>query len=87
MFYIAFLGLFSFVLLVDYFPRNNNGGQRNGFDNIQIPITEMCVHIGMLSVVIEEIVEVSLDNFFSKYSLQFSYYFIVSSILCGKICI
>ncbi len=58
-FYIAFLGLFSFVLLVDYFPRNNNRGKRNGYTNIQIPITEIIVHICMLSVIVEEIWEVS----------------------------
>lgn len=59
MFYLIFLGLFSFVLLVDYFPLNNNGGKRNGFANIQIPVTEIFVHIGMFSLIIEEVYEVS----------------------------
>lgn len=63
MFYIVFLGIFSFVLLVDYFPRNNNGGKRNGFTNIGVPITEIHIHVGMLSVVVEEIIEVSLNIF------------------------
>jgi hypothetical protein len=60
-FYIVFLGLFSFVMLVDYFPLNNNGGQRSGF-SILIPITEVILHICMWSIVVEEIFEVGKNT-------------------------
>ncbi|CAF0783238.1 unnamed protein product [Didymodactylos carnosus] len=43
-----------FVLLVDYFPLNKNGGRRSGHD-IPIPITEIILHICMASLIIEEI--------------------------------
>ncbi|CAF4040031.1 unnamed protein product, partial [Rotaria sordida] len=55
-FYVAFLCLFSYVLLVDYFPINNNGGTRNGYFII-IPITEIVLHILMFSILIEECIE------------------------------
>ncbi|CAF4146733.1 unnamed protein product, partial [Rotaria sordida] len=47
----------DFVLLVDYFPLNNNGGKRSGYKNIAIPITEIIVHICMFSVIMEEVHE------------------------------
>ncbi|CAF1059734.1 unnamed protein product, partial [Rotaria sordida] len=53
-FYLLFLTLFSFVLLVDYFPLNNNGGVRNGVVNIKIPIAELFVHILVWCMIIEE---------------------------------
>ncbi len=46
--------LTSFVLLVDYFPLNNNGGLRNGYPDIKIPITEIFVHILVWSLIVEE---------------------------------
>jgi hypothetical protein len=48
------LTLTSFVLLVDYFPLNNNGGLRNGYPDIKIPITEIFVHILVWSLIVEE---------------------------------
>jgi len=45
---------------VDYFPLNINGGQRNGYQYILIPITEIFVHILMWSLIFEEGKEVSL---------------------------
>jgi len=53
-FYLFFLTLTSFVLLVDYFPLNNNGGLRNGYPDIKIPITEIFVHILVWSLIVEE---------------------------------
>ncbi|CAM4829146.1 unnamed protein product [Rotaria magnacalcarata] len=56
-FYVGFLMLFSFVLLVDYFPLNNNGGIRNTYKNLLIPVTEILVHILTWSLIIEEGIE------------------------------
>ncbi|CAF1221434.1 unnamed protein product [Didymodactylos carnosus] len=58
LFYIIFLALFSFVLLVDYFPLNIYGGKRNGYYKIYIPITEIFVHILVWTLIVEEIREV-----------------------------
>ncbi|CAF1278699.1 unnamed protein product [Didymodactylos carnosus] len=43
-----------FVLLVDYFPLNINGGKRSGYSSISIPITEIFLHICMWSLIVEE---------------------------------
>ncbi|CAF4396515.1 unnamed protein product [Rotaria socialis] len=59
LFYVAFLGLFSFIMLVDYFPINNNGGLRNQYA-ILIPVTEIILHICMWSIIIEECIEFRL---------------------------
>ncbi|UJR10974.1 hypothetical protein I4U23_015159 [Adineta vaga] len=53
-FYILFLTLFSYVLLVDYFPINNNGGQRSGYKNLAIPTAEIFLHILIWSLIFEE---------------------------------
>ncbi|CAF1526665.1 unnamed protein product, partial [Adineta steineri] len=53
-FIILFLGLFSFVLLVDYFPWNNYHKQRSGIQDLHIPITEIILHICLWCLVIEE---------------------------------
>ncbi|CAF0872323.1 unnamed protein product [Rotaria sordida] len=55
-FYIVVLGLFSFVMLVDYFPYNNNGLERSGYP-IGIPITEIILHLCIWGLIIEEIVQ------------------------------
>ncbi|CAF4837285.1 unnamed protein product, partial [Rotaria socialis] len=47
----------NYVVLVDYFPLNNNGGRRSGDMDIYIPITEILVHMFMWSVFIEEVIE------------------------------
>jgi hypothetical protein len=44
---------------VDYFPLNINGGVRNGYEDILIPVSEMFVHILMWSLIVEEGREVS----------------------------
>jgi len=55
---VTFLGLYSFVLLVDYFPLNNNDGLRSGYAHLQIPITEIILHICIWSVIAEEVRQV-----------------------------
>ncbi|CAF3552086.1 unnamed protein product [Rotaria sp. Silwood1] len=54
-FFILFLGLFSFVLLVDYFPLNIYNEHRSGIQYLRIPITEIILHICFWSFIIEEI--------------------------------
>ena len=49
-----FLGLFSYVLLVDYFPLNVFGGTRSGIRNLPLPITEICLHIFVWGIIMEE---------------------------------
>ncbi|CAF1186544.1 unnamed protein product [Rotaria sp. Silwood1] len=53
-FYIIFLALFSYVLLVDYFPININGGQRSTYNNLFIPISEIFLHVLIWSLIFEE---------------------------------
>ncbi|CAF1368298.1 unnamed protein product [Rotaria sordida] len=66
-FFIIFLVLFSFVLLVDYFPLNNYGERRSGFRNITIPITEMILHICIWSLIVEEIRQFFFVNYKREY--------------------
>ncbi|CAF1067858.1 unnamed protein product [Didymodactylos carnosus] len=54
-FFILFLGLFSFVLLVDYFPLNIYGETRSGIQNLLIPSTEISLHICFWGLIIDEI--------------------------------
>ncbi|CAF4050025.1 unnamed protein product [Rotaria sordida] len=53
-FYILFLGLFSFVLLVDYFPLNIYNEHQSSIQILSIPITEIILHICFWSFIIEE---------------------------------
>ncbi|UJR12701.1 hypothetical protein I4U23_016875 [Adineta vaga] len=53
-FFVLFLGLFSFVLLVDYFPWNDYHEQRSGIQDLHIPIPEIILHICLWCLVIEE---------------------------------
>ena len=55
---MTFLGLYSFVLLVDYFPLNTTGERRSGYRSLQIPITEIILHICLWSLILEEIRQV-----------------------------
>ena len=57
-FFFVFLGLYSFVLLVDFYPLNINGGYRSGIHNLPLPITEMCLHICIWGVITEELRQV-----------------------------
>jgi hypothetical protein len=54
----VFLLLFSYILLVDYFPLNTDNGRRSGVQNLNIPITEIILHICMWSLIIEELRQV-----------------------------
>ncbi|CAF2989728.1 unnamed protein product [Rotaria sp. Silwood2] len=56
-FYVLMLCLFSFVMLVDYFPYNNNRGKRSGY-SIGIPIPEIILHMCIWGLIIEEAVEI-----------------------------
>jgi hypothetical protein len=58
-FFVLFLALFSYVLLVDYFPLNIYGEKRSGIQNLPIPITEIVLHIFIWSLIIDEIYQVS----------------------------
>ncbi|CAF1431414.1 unnamed protein product [Rotaria sordida] len=55
-FYVLMLCLFSFVMLVDYFPYNNNQGKRSGY-SIGISIPEIFLHLCIWGLIIEEAVE------------------------------
>ncbi|CAF2802987.1 unnamed protein product [Rotaria sp. Silwood2] len=61
-FYVLMLCLFSFVMLVDYFPYNNNRGKRSGY-SIGIPIPEIILHMCIWGLIIEEAVEVCKQFF------------------------
>ncbi|CAF1151401.1 unnamed protein product [Rotaria sordida] len=57
-FFILFLGLFSYVYLVDYFPLNIYHETRSGYYNLLVPIPEIMLHICLWSVICEEIYQV-----------------------------
>lgn len=52
---MLFLALFSFVLLVDYFPLNTYGERRSHVKYLPLPITEIILHIFIWSLIFEEI--------------------------------
>ncbi|CAF2170894.1 unnamed protein product [Rotaria magnacalcarata] len=54
-FFFSFLVLFSYVLLVDYLPLNLYGDKRSGIRNLPISISEIVLHIYMLSFIIDEL--------------------------------
>ncbi len=55
---MVFLCLFSFVLLVDYFPLNVYNERRSGYKYLRIPITETILHICLWSLILEEVRQV-----------------------------
>ena len=55
---MLFLGLFSFVLLADYYPLNIYHETRSGSYDLRLPITEIILHICLWSLLIEEIQQV-----------------------------
>lgn len=59
-FFVVFLALFSFVLLVDYFPWNIYNERRSGYTGLKIPITEIILHICVWSLITEEFRQVML---------------------------
>ncbi|CAF1451499.1 unnamed protein product [Rotaria sordida] len=62
-FFFIFLGLFSYVLLVDYFPLNTYHGHHSSTKDLPLPIIEICLHICVWGIIIEEI-----RQFFSIHS-------------------
>ncbi|CAF1523950.1 unnamed protein product [Adineta ricciae] len=71
-FFFVFLTLFSYVLLVDYFPLNNYGGTRSGFRRLKIPISEILLHISIWTLIIDASYELT-----SRAQLHYDY--VVSS--------
>ncbi|CAF1049400.1 unnamed protein product [Rotaria sordida] len=67
-FYILFLGLFSFVLLVDYFPLNIYNEYQSEIQILPISITEIILHICFWSFIIEEIRQ--FPHLFLGYSIS-----------------
>ncbi|CAF1599127.1 unnamed protein product [Adineta ricciae] len=57
-FFVIFLALYSYVLLVDYFPLNQFNERRSGYSNLYIPITEIILHICIWCLIIEELRQV-----------------------------
>ena len=51
-------------MLVDYFPLNIYNGKRSGVYYLQIPITEMIVHICIWSLIMEELRQVKIELVF-----------------------
>lgn len=56
--YIAFLILFSYVILFDYFPLNIYNEERSNIFRLPIPISEIILHIFLASIALEEIRQV-----------------------------
>lgn len=55
---MIFLILFSYVLLVDYFPLNIYNERRSGYAMLKIPITEIILHICIWCLIVEELRQV-----------------------------
>ncbi|CAF0751879.1 unnamed protein product [Adineta ricciae] len=58
--YTAFLILFSYTILFDYFPLNIYKEKRSGIPGLPIPITEIILHVFLASIALEEIRQVYL---------------------------
>ncbi|UJR11714.1 hypothetical protein I4U23_015895 [Adineta vaga] len=54
-FFVLYLGLFSYVLLIDYLPLNLHSKTHSHLEKLPIPITEIVLHICTWSLIIEEI--------------------------------
>ncbi len=66
-FFLIFLALFSYVLLVDYFPLNIYGETRSGYQNLLIPISEIILHIFIWSMIVDALHQVSLLSHRNRY--------------------
>ncbi|CAF3425733.1 unnamed protein product [Rotaria socialis] len=53
--YIVFLILFSYTILFDYFPLNIYQEKRSNINRLPIPITELIVHIFLVSIAFDEL--------------------------------
>ncbi|CAF0945807.1 unnamed protein product [Rotaria sordida] len=58
--YAAFLVLFSYTILFDYFPLNIYDEHRSNIYRLPIPITELIVHIFLASLGLEEVRQIIL---------------------------
>ncbi|CAF2337273.1 unnamed protein product [Rotaria sp. Silwood2] len=58
--YTAFLILFSYTILFDYFPLNIYEDGRSNISRLPIPLTELILHIFLLSIAVEEIRQIML---------------------------
>ncbi|CAF3631948.1 unnamed protein product [Adineta steineri] len=58
--YTAFLILFSYTILFDYFPLNIYKEKRSNIYRLPIPLTEIILHIFLASIALEEIRQVFL---------------------------
>ena len=61
--YAAFLILFSYVILFDYFPLNIYNEKRSNIYRLPIPLTELMLHIFLASIAVEELRQVCKDDF------------------------
>ncbi|CAF0727747.1 unnamed protein product [Adineta steineri] len=68
MFFIVFLLLFSYVLLVSYFPINAYIEHRSKYEIFSLPLAEFLLHICMWSLIIDE-----LYQFASQITMHYSY--------------
>ena len=70
-FFILFLGLFSYVVLTDYRQLNVNNQNRFANEVLGIPLTQLILLICILSLLLDEFYQVSIST-------------IVSSAICHK---
>ncbi|CAF3842834.1 unnamed protein product, partial [Rotaria sp. Silwood1] len=71
-FFLIFLDIFSYVLLVDYFPLNTYRGHYSGIKDLPIPITEICLHICVWGIIIEEFHQFFLIHSYVEYLADMS---------------
>ena len=45
---------------MDYFPLNTFNGTRSGIRNLPLPITEICLHLCIWGIIIEEMKQVRI---------------------------
>ncbi|CAF0772753.1 unnamed protein product [Adineta ricciae] len=67
-FFALFLGLFSYVLLIDYLPLNMHSNKDLYMKILPIPITEIALHICTWSLIGEEVYQFSHSNFYEYIS-------------------
>ncbi|CAF1309475.1 unnamed protein product [Adineta steineri] len=62
-FFILYLALFSYVILIDYFPLNISHHKVIELKNLELPITEIILHICTWNLIIEEFRQISCNDF------------------------
>ncbi|CAF3724318.1 unnamed protein product [Adineta steineri] len=71
-FFFIFLGLFSYVLLVDFFPLNIYHGYHSSVTGLPIPIPEIWLHVCIWGIIIEEMRQFTFTNSFVEYLNEMS---------------